>query len=396
MRFGCDLRSMRTMVKRKRQSVRLFGVVAFTLRAAFCIAGISEVEMARCNGAAAIHQGAKGGVCLLRGDGVDQVQGNPVVSGSGVTGTIIERRTALQNQSQSGKAVASVKIVFDCSDNAPPGPRTVTLRYATGQQDRFTLNVNPRAKITKTELPVLSGWFQQNVDVVILGENLESATVVPAILKDSSHPLLTPASQSATANVSAAIIGNSNTTIRARLNFSHPLVVATVRLTLASRDECSGLYPPGAVTLDVTMDARAGSASTFVQSVSFPFGNAPKVGSVAKIRVSLTRPARADSPVFDPGSGRRIAGTGQDVLFFILEPADTFEQVAGGTPYEPSRLNEIKIPVGERFIDLSFLVKKCPGAGNRSAVFLKTWMQNPNVNTVPEFKQTQFFVDCSK
>ena len=376
-----------------KKSILLFAASVLILRVTFSFAAIREIQMAKCNGTAVIHQGAEGVVCLLKGDGVDLAQGNPAVSGSGVTATIIESKTGLQNQNQSGGASASIKIRFNCSENAHAGDRTVTLRYPTGQPDQFALRVIPRARVTGTDLPTLAGSFRQNVDIVLRGQNLQSAVVLAAIVNDASHPLLSPKLQPTNASISATVVSNSSTEIRVRLNFTATLGMATVRFTLGSADECSGLFSPGA-TVDVTLDAVGGSNLTFVQSIAFPFGDSPKIGSVAKVRVNFTQPARADTPVFDPGSGRRISGIGQDVLFFILEPADAFAQVAGGTPYDATKLNEITIPAGDQLIDLSFLVKKCPGSGNKSAVFVKTWMQNPNVNTTPQFKQAQFFVDC--
>ena len=212
------------------------------------------------------------------------------------------------------------------------------------------------------------------------------------------------------------VLNSTNTSLQAKVFFSGFVQDATVDLSF--RTNTSACTP-----LDNGLKKRVRLKSTnvknFVESITFPSGRTFDKNSIATINVNLLFPApggvgggttttvATTTRLRSPGGSlstpkaefiQQLAAKALDNsrVFFKLVPANAFEAVPNGTPFNPNGFSEVRASSGDDIIPLTFKVKDCLGGqpGQTNVVKLQTWMHNTNTSLAPYFVETTFNVRC--
>jgi len=367
------------------KSARLLAILLFILSvfsdSAFAqVPEITGVQMYRCgNKKNVLHQGETQKVLVWGTPGFATAL-TVSVSGSGVTAQITRR---VPYSPAAANPSPFLVVVFNVSGSAATTRRTVTINGPLWQ-DTFRIYVRKKARITSVEVPSPQIWFQNNVDVLLRGEKLSKIREVRAVVLspvfDVNNNQISPASVTATAVINNSASQSSFQT-PIRLNFSRRLTQASVRLQLfGDKRKCGAMraHWSNPLTKTVTIKARPSNAN-FVKSITFPFGSTFGVGDLVTIQLNLNR----------------VSSVREEVWWKLI-PGDAVEQVAGGTAYNRSNLNKMTIPVGQQSVQVKLGAKQCIGNSTNTSVKIQTWIENPNVNKPPWFKEKLFHISCPK
>ncbi len=386
-----------------RKIFTLLTVITFLLMpSGYLWATINQVDCGAapcrmCGGVLTLTPGVSGTV-LVQGVGVDLTTGLTVSNSSALSSpTIVERLNGFQNQAAGGRLEwGRLKISVTASASAVAGSYAVYINYLAGR-DTLPVKVLPKANITGATVPTFSGPFQSNVDVKLTGTSLSGATSVTAtILRDSFTPLLDSGGQDAPAGVtvSAAVDTASNTATEAlvRLNFSIRLTKATLKLALSSNSACNSLYSGASYTL--TLSAPVSGPSYVKDHLFNPTTLRYGIGTTVTVTIRLDRPVGKGLTALN-----RLTGlvTGPGVVYWAVIPSNAIKQAGTtGTPYDPNaRFNTITIPEGQQSKTITFTVAACTSGGTSNTVKFITWKPDPNVDTSPNRKETNFIIVCT-
>ena len=364
-------------------------------------AGIEKLVGAKCDGDLVVHQGRTDQIIEVVAHTSDFAAQSVSVSGSGVSASIVKRHNGPENVGRGHGNIGSIEIRFNVNSTAATGNRTVTVKYAVGE-DKFTVKVLARAAITNTTVASLTGPFR-TVDVTFDGSGLRTAFATALVKRD--QPLRDaagediPGSQSIFVNASVNPQSNSNTRAVVSLSFSSSgaidLTRCTVEITLKSNITCSGLqgFSDG---LKRTVEISAPLGPNFVQDAIFDRNNKTyKIGDVVSVTVRLNRPVPVTKGLAGIGSIAQAKQSGEKV-FWTLLPSNAFEQAGPtGTPFDANaHHNTITIGKGKQTGTITFKVKSCPGGGQSSTVKLVTWKPDAFNDTAPNRKEFSFTVNC--
>ena len=349
------------------------------------------------------------------GDWIETI-GSATTTASGVTVRIVEKFNGAQHQSEPFKGRGMVTLHIS-TNNAAPGNKTIRLSGGLFGDATFTITVPPLPTVTNVNVPTPAEPFNEII-VTLAGTGLQGA-MDPAsgiIVQDNLVPFVTVGG---TVRVSSVrVLSSSNTSLQAKVFFNGFVQDATVDLTFRTTAS------PSCIPLDNGLKHRvrvkSSNIKNFVESITFPNGRTFDKNSIATINVNLLFPApggvggaisstsTTTTRVRQPGIGlpasseliQQLAAKALDNsrVFFKLVPANAFEAVPNGTPFNPNGFSEVRANAGDDIIPLTFKIKDCLGGlpGQTNVVKLQTWMHNTNTSLAPFFVETTFNVRCTQ
>ncbi|MEW5975594.1 MAG: hypothetical protein AB1898_07290 [Acidobacteriota bacterium] len=261
-------------------------------------------------------------------------------SGAGVTVTIVGTKLVADGFTV-GTGQINLRIAVGAT--AAPGQRTITISHGSTSYS-FTLRILRNGVVSGLNaVPRQSDYFTQ-VDVTLTGTNIAQAGTRLELI-GTSPPGTTQ----------AQVLSSNDTTAVVRLTFSTPQSKATGRIVLFDNSF------PGACTANQTFGCYgAGQAYTIlgpnaIESVTFPTGNAIRIGSVLTIRIRLTQPASGGSS--SPGNFS-LPG---EIIKWQVHPSTAFE-AEPGTAFDPNAtLNQVMFSSGTQQRDLVVRLRQLPG-----------------------------------
>jgi hypothetical protein len=233
--------------------------------------------------------------------------------------------------------------------------------------------------VTDVDVPSPAQFFN-SVDVTLTGQNIGNA----GVRIGQFNPAATAVELRESTDTRAVV----------RLTFNGPLAEASGTITLFDR-ACSSCSPfsgggPRYDGIDVGgLNPVSISGPNAVSSITFPAGGGVQVGSVFQFRIKLARPAKRgiQNPLFPdrrPGAG--------ETVHWQLVPSTMFETAPGsGIPFIPTGLNQVVIPGGDEFVNLTVRLAQLPGnCGSGCQGRVQTRMINLNTDQPPYFKEATF------
>ena len=355
------------------------------------------------------------------GDWIENID-RATTNATGVTITILEKLNGLQNNSGqfAGKGKVTLKIK---TNNASPGNKTITLTDDPGPLNpgntfTITITIVGTVTVTSVDAPTPADPFKE-ITVTLNGSGFQEP-VDPAqgkIVVDNLIPLVTVGGNATVTSV--RILNSSPTSLQAKIFFSALVQDVTVELTLRSLNEC---VPLGIVLpFKKTVRVKSTNIKNYVESITFPNGNAFDKNSIGTIYINLLFPAPgggassgASLGTISTGPLKRPPGGivyNPDVIqnlyvnaltnsrvFFKFVPANAFVGVPNGTPINATGFNEVRANAGEDIIPITFKVADCLGGqpGQLNSVKIQTWMHTTNTNLPPSFVEQTFSVRCTQ
>jgi hypothetical protein len=374
------------------------GLFFLLVPATFLWATVERIDGPKCGGVAAVIQGGSG-TFYIQGIGVDLNTGLRT-SNSALSARVVRKWNGSENARDGGNvAWGKIQIQVNASASAPVGNHIVYIKYLVGE-DRFTVRVIAKARITGATVPTFSQPFYGNVDVKLTGTGLSGARVSRVLIKrDAYTPLLDSSGLEVpplaynvtyvTGLVNTAT--NTDTQVDVRLIFSPSLprlIKATIEISLSGSGGCSGL--PASYTLTLTAPQ---SGPNYVAAHTFD-RSSYSLGMPVAITIRLDRPVTAPRirPI-QPGVPPRPI---EETVYWAVIPNSAIQQGgASATPYDPNaHNNQITMSEGQQTKVITFLVTSCPGGARTQVIKFITWKPDPNNDTYPNRKESNFTTSC--
>ena len=354
------------------------------------------------------------------GDWIENI--DRVTAPAGVTVTIVAKFNGVSGNPRNfgGKGMVTLKIG---TSNATPGNKTINLiddpvLGVGGTTFSITITVAALPTVTSVDVPTPADPFKE-ITITLNGTGLQDARdpAAGAIVIDNLIPFITVGGNATLTSV--RVLSSSSTSLQAKLFFSAFIQDATVDLTFRSSADCNPLSnaisPSG---LKHRVRVKSTNIKNYVESVTFPNGNTFAKNSTGTIFINLLFPAPgagASSPTIITGRPLKRPGTlpgnvnaflqqlaanalGNSRVWFKFVPANAFEAVPNGTPFNTVGFNEVKANAGEDIIPITFKVIDCGGGqpGQTNTVHIQTWMHTTNSNLPPVFVDQTFLVQCTQ
>jgi hypothetical protein len=347
------------------------------------------------------------------GDWIETI-GSATTTSSGVNVSIVEKQNGAQHQSEPFKGRGMVTLHIS-TNNAGPGNKTIRLSGGLFGDATFTITVPPLPTVTNVAVPTPADPFNEIV-VTFTGTGLQGAfdPASGVIVQDNLIPLVTVGGNVRVSNV--RVLNSTNTSLQAKVFFSGFVQDATVDLSFRTNTSACTPLDNG---LKKRVRVKSSNPKNFVESITFPNGRTFDKNSIATINVNLLFPApggvgggttttvATTTRLRSPGGSlstpkaeliQQLAAKALDNsrVFFKLVPANAFEAVPNGTPFNPNGFSEVRASSGDDIIPLTFKVKDCLGGqpGQTNVVKLQTWMHSTNTSLPPYFVETTFNVRC--
>lgn len=346
------------------------------------------------------------------GDWIETI-GSATTTSSGVNISIVEKQNGAQHQSEPFKGRGMVTLHIS-TNNAAPGNKTIRLSGGLFGDATFTITVPPLPTVTNVAVPTPSEPFKEIV-VTFTGTGLQGAfdPASGGIVSDNLIPFVTVGGNVSVSNV--RVLSSTNTSLQAKVSFSGFVQDATVDLSFRTTTTSCIPLDNG---LKKRVRLKSSNLQNFVESITFPNGRTFDKNSIATINVNLLFPAPGGvgggtTATVAGGIRQRAVGGVSSAkaefiqqlaakalensrVFFKLVPANAFEAVPNGTPFNPNGFSEVRASSGDDIVPLTFKVKDCLGGqpGQSNVVKIQTWMHNTNTSLPPHFVETTFNVRC--
>jgi hypothetical protein len=276
----------------------------------------------------------------------------PVLRGHNVTITLVGQFVDLSTKvevsgsgmyvNNVGTASGSKTIQLEVLDSAS-GTYTVKLRYLVevNGPDTFKVVVLQNGTIDNVTVPTLTAPFR-DFDITIGGTNLGNVAV-----------FCVDADCGAGTTPEPSIISTTSSTAKVRLHLRSSIVVVrlTTKIRLADkageeacRKDKRYCYKQSDGSTDIHVSAVA---PNFVASASLnhSVSTLPKEGETLSFKVSLMEAAKS----------------GGEKVFWQLSPSSSFAAAPGsGTDFNPSAVNNVTVPAGEKSQTVSVIFRKAP------------------------------------
>ncbi|MEW6510737.1 MAG: hypothetical protein AB1428_07220 [Bacteroidota bacterium] len=345
------------------------------------------------------------------GDWIETI-GSATTTSPGVSVGITAKYNGLQNQTEPFKGRGKVAL-WIVTNNATPGNKTIKLSGGIFGDATFTITVQPLPTVTNVNVPTPAEPFKEII-VTFTGTGLQDAAdpASGTIVQDNLIPLVTVGGNVMVSSV--RVLNSTNTSLQAKVFFNGFVQDATVEL----RFRTTSKNVPLINGLKRRVQAKSSNIKNYVKSITFPNGMTFDKNSIATINLNLLFPApggvggtAASAPTttarvrsgatVPPALAESIQRLAANALansrvYFKLVPANAFEAVPNGTPFNPNGFSEVRANSGDDIIPLSFKVIDCLGGrpGQSNVVKIQTWMHSTNTSLAPNFIEATFNVRC--
>ncbi len=361
-----------------------------------------------------------GNTASVYGDWIENI--DRVTAPAGVTVSITGKFNGLQNNTGDFAGKGRVDLTIS-TNNATPGTKTINLiddpsiGFA-GSTFSFTITVVAQPTVTSVDVPTPADPFQ-DITVTLHGTGLQGATdpATGTIVIDNLVPFVTVGGNASISSV--RVLSSSSTSLQAKIFFTAMVQDATIELTLKSATNCNplGVFITSGGGFKTRVRVKSTNIKNYVESITFPNGSTIVKNSVGTIFINLLFPAPGGGSTITNTTGRPLKrpGTlpgnitaflqqltanalGNSRVFFKFVPANAFEAVPNGTPFNATGFNEVRANAGEDIIPITFKVIDCLGGqpGQTNTVKIQTWMHTTNTNLPPNFVEQTFSVQCTQ